>query len=117
MLVNACGLPFLRIKKPQPLNVSGAIRGRLEKRQKRIERRDRLHAEVLFANDEDVWDDLTNNTEECTWSGEVKRSLDDTYAILEGSDRKSRELAENMWKIVLHEREKAKEEDRHQTEH
>lgn len=105
-LVNARGVPFLRIKKPQPQNLSGVIRGKLEKRWHRIERRDRLRAELLFAKDEDVWDRMTNATEPCTWSGEIEGALRDVHVKIKESDRKNRELAESMWKIVLVEREK-----------
>ncbi|OKP12797.1 Ubiquitin-conjugating enzyme variant MMS2 [Penicillium subrubescens] len=111
VLVNARGVPFLRIKKPQPRNLSGVIRSKLEKRWNRIVTRDRLHVELLFAKDEDSWDHLTRTSEKPTWSEEVKLCLDDVYEKIRETDRQNRELAENMWKVVLEERELAKQED------
>jgi hypothetical protein len=111
VLVNARGVPFLRIKKPQPRNLSGVIRNKLERRWNRIVARDRLTAELLFAKDEDAWDHLTNATEQPTWSEEVKLALDDVYEKVRETDRRNRQLAENMWKVVLEERELAKKED------
>lgn len=111
VLVNARGVPFLRIKKPQPRNLSGVIRSKLEKRWNRIVTRDRLHVELLFAKDEDFWDHLTRTSEKPTWSEEVKLCLDDVYEKIRETDRQNRELAESMWNIVLEERELAKQED------
>ncbi|CEO60162.1 hypothetical protein PMG11_04801 [Penicillium brasilianum] len=111
VLVNARGVPFLRIKKPQPRNLSGVIRSRLEKRWNRIVTRDRLHVELLFANDEDAWDRLTRGAEQPTWTKEVKLALDNVYEKIRETDKKNRELAEGMWNIVLEERELAKKED------
>lgn len=111
VLVNARGVPFLRIKKPQPRNLSGVIRSKLEKRWNRIVTRDRLHVELLFAKDEDSWDHLTRTSEKPTWAEEVKLCLDDVYEKIRETDRQNRELAENMWKVVLEERELAKQED------
>lgn len=110
VLVNARGVPFLRIKKPQPRNLSGVIRSKLEKRWNRIVTRDRLHVDLLFAKDEDSWDHLTRTSEKPTWSEEVKLCLDDVYEKIRETDRQNRELAESMWKVVLEERELAKRE-------
>ncbi|KAJ5168269.1 uncharacterized protein N7482_003863 [Penicillium canariense] len=110
VLVNARGVPFLRIKKPQPRNLSGVIRTKLEKRWNRIVTRDRLHVELLFAKDEDAWDRLTNATEQSKWSEEVKLALDNVYEKIRETDRENRELAEKMWNVVLEERELAKKE-------
>jgi len=112
VLVNARGVPFLRIKKPQPKNLSGVIRNKLEKRWHRIEVRDRLQAELLFARDEDAWDRMTNTKDEGTWAEEHKLALEDVYGKIRKSDKKNRELAENMWKVVLKEREALEEEEK-----
>ncbi|KAB8072099.1 hypothetical protein BDV29DRAFT_178055 [Aspergillus leporis] len=110
VLVNARGVPFLRIKKPQPKNLSGVIRSKLEHRWKRIERRDRLDYQLLLAKDEDTWDALTTGTELRTWTQGVEDALIDLHQQIQESDRKNRELAEAMWKVVLAERKLAAEE-------
>ena len=110
VLVNARGVPFLRIKKPQPRNLSGVIRSKLEKRWNRIVTRDRLAVELLFAKDEDHWDRLTDTAERSTWSEGVKRALDDVYEKIRKTDRQNRELSERMWQTVLQERALARQE-------
>ena len=65
-MVNARGIPFLRLKKPQPKNLSGVIRAKLEKRWNRIVLRDRLQVDLLFAEDEEAWaafDDVEQQAE------------------------------------------------------
>ncbi|KAB8232274.1 uncharacterized protein BDW43DRAFT_112172 [Aspergillus alliaceus] len=112
VLVNARGVPFLRIKKPQPKNLSGVIRTKLEKRWKRIERRDRLDLELMFTRDEDVWDTLTTGSEEETWSGEVKGAIEALNRQIRDTDKKNMQLAEAMWNVVLAERKLAAEEQK-----
>ncbi|OJJ40524.1 hypothetical protein ASPWEDRAFT_102093 [Aspergillus wentii DTO 134E9] len=110
VLVNARGVPFLRIKKPQPKNLSGVLRTKLEKRWSKIERRERLQLELLFAKDEDLWDRLTIDQEPDTWSQEVLTALKDVNTKIKETDNKNKELAEAMWKVVLAERELAAKE-------
>ncbi|KAH1627851.1 hypothetical protein KXX21_001007 [Aspergillus fumigatus] len=111
VLVSARGIPFLRIKKPQPKNLSDVIRTKLDKRWRRIERRDKLGVEILFAKDEDEWDQLTlGQPEAVTWAGEIKKALAEVNTQLKESDLKNKELAEAMWQVVLAERKLAAEE-------
>ncbi|KAJ5133666.1 hypothetical protein N7448_001310 [Penicillium atrosanguineum] len=112
VLVNARGIPFLRIKKPQPANLSGVIRNKLNKRWECIEVRDKLQTEVLFAKDEDVWDRLTHGGDEGSWAEQPKLALDNIYQKIHETDRKTREMAENMWQVVLREREALAEEEK-----
>lgn len=107
-LVNARGVPFLRFKKPQPQNLGGVIRSKLENRWHWIERRDRLRTELLFAKDEDAWDRMTNAVKLPTWSREVESALGEVHIKIKDFDKKNRDMAEKMWNIVLAEREKAK---------
>ncbi|KAJ5899139.1 hypothetical protein N7495_003883 [Penicillium taxi] len=110
VLVNARGLPFLRIKKPQPRNLSSTIRNKLAKRWHRIETRERLDSELLFARDEDAWDRLTGTAEEFTWAEEVKTALGVISDKIKVSDRQNRELAQKLWQVVLAERKLAEKE-------
>jgi hypothetical protein len=111
VLVSARGIPFLRIKKPQPKNLSGVIRTKLDKRWRRIERREVLGVDILFAKDEDDWDQLTLGRQETeTWAGEIKEALAEVSTQLKESDLKNKELAEAMWQVVLEERKLAAEE-------
>lgn len=110
VLVNARGLPFLRYKKPQPRNVSSVIRTKLGRRWNWIERRDRLKIELLFAKDEEEWDRVTEAKEPSTWSEHPANAIVDVNAKIAHFDMHSKELADNMWKIVLAEKALAEEE-------
>ncbi|KAJ5929458.1 hypothetical protein N7454_006408 [Penicillium verhagenii] len=114
VLVNARGVPFLRIKKPQPRNLSGVIRTKLEKRWHRIEMRERLQVELLFAKDEDAWDQITNTKfgDPSSWTTSIKASLDDVASKIKQMDQDNREMSERMWQIVLDERELAAKEEK-----
>jgi hypothetical protein len=110
VLVNARGLPFLRYKKPQPRNVSSVIRTKLGRRWNWIERRDRLKIELLFAKDEEEWDRITKTKESSTWYEHPANAIADVNAKIGHFDMHTKELANNMWKIVLAEKALAEEE-------
>ncbi|PWY95062.1 hypothetical protein BO94DRAFT_424253, partial [Aspergillus sclerotioniger CBS 115572] len=109
-LVNARGIPFLRIKKPQPKFLSAVINSKLERRWKRMERLKRLETELPIAIDEDAWDALTGHEEEATWAEAVEVSLKEVQDVIAEGDRKVKETAEAMWNIVLEERKLAEAE-------
>ncbi|KAL1998584.1 hypothetical protein VTN02DRAFT_5929 [Thermoascus thermophilus] len=111
VLVNARGVPFLRIKKPQPKVLSGVIRSKLDKRWKRIVRRERLEQELILAEDEDHWDRLVGEEERYSWTSEIKAALDEVSWQIRETDRKNAQLAEAMWNVVLKERELAEKEE------
>ncbi|KAJ5183618.1 hypothetical protein N7492_001234 [Penicillium capsulatum] len=104
VLVNARGVPFLRIKKPQPSNLGGVLRAKLEKRWKCIEARDRLYTDHLFAKDEDEWDGLTDAREHCKWTEEVSLAQSETFRRVRKFDHANKAMADKMWKVVLKER-------------
>jgi hypothetical protein len=110
VLVNARGVPFLRIKKAQPKNLSGVIRSKLNKRWSMIERRDRLEPQVLFGHDEDHWDSLTTGVEEESWADEPKAAAAETQVWIKNNDKENMMLARGMWNVVLAERELAEKE-------
>lgn len=111
VLVNARGVPFLRIKKPQPSNLSGFLRAKLKKRWSFIENRERLNIEHLFARDEDEWDRLTRIREPCKWTEEVTSALGDVSAKITKFDTANKVMAAKMWQIVLKERALAAKEE------
>lgn len=125
-LVNARGIPFLRIKKPQPQNLSRIIRYKLRFKDKLIERRDRLLVETLFAKDEEDWDRLLTGrslTEqviyaehhlpwvEGTWLESPLECYKKAYYDNIEFEKKQEALAEKMWEVVLSERKLAAEEE------
>ncbi|KAL3450985.1 hypothetical protein BJX65DRAFT_304402 [Aspergillus insuetus] len=106
-LVNACGVPFLRIKKPQPLNLSRVIHRKIVQRWRLVQHRERLMHELYFAEDEDDWDSLTIGFEQETWYNAVRDSYDDTVNKIQAIDDKNIARSEAMWEVVLAERELA----------
>ncbi|KAE8151859.1 hypothetical protein BDV25DRAFT_152069 [Aspergillus avenaceus] len=110
VLVNARGVPFLRIKKPQPKNLSGVIRTKLEKRWSRIKRRERLHEDLHFSKDEDDWDSLTLGLEKDTFEQPIRDAISVVNNQIHETDEANRRLAEAMWNVVLAERKLAAEE-------
>ncbi|KAL4743703.1 hypothetical protein BDV11DRAFT_178088 [Aspergillus similis] len=118
VLVNASGIPFLRIKKPQPQSLSRMIRRKLAERQKLVERRERLEPEILFGEDEDQWDELTNGRGEGEerWSSAPRAAFDEVYRRIGEDNRRKQALARSMWEIVLAERKLAEEEQKAEEE-
>lgn len=116
--MNARGIPFLRIKKPQPQNLSRVIKQKLDRRWKWIQRRDNLEMELLYAKDEDEWDTLVDNVqngrqddENLSWTDCVQQSLDETVGQIFDFDKKTSDIAEAMWNVVLEERKLAEKEE------
>jgi len=110
VLVNARGVPFLRIKKPQPPSLTRALRSKLDHRWKRIVRRERLEKELLLAKQEDYWDELVGERDPLSWTASICSSLSDVNVLLQTADEKNALLAQNMWEVVLRERKLAKQE-------
>ncbi|KAL4989096.1 hypothetical protein BDW68DRAFT_76194 [Aspergillus falconensis] len=119
VLVNASGIPFLRIKKPQPQSLSRMIRRKIAERQKLVERREKLEPEVLFGEDEDQWDYLTNGREEDEerWSSAPRAAFDEVYRRIGEDNRRKQALARSMWEIVLAERKLAEKEQKAEEKH
>lgn len=130
VFVNARGLPFLRISKPQSPRLNRALKSILDMRWKRITRRDQLRENIDFAEDEDTWDsiieqqaaqedrsteqgrervdyDTTSNT---TWARHPKQCLYETHRAIETGDIDTAARAERLWDVVLKEQELAKAE-------
>lgn len=116
VLVNARGVPFLRIKKPQPMNLSGVIRTKLEKRWRRVERRHMLQDALSMAKAEDQWDQLTVGREETSWARAIFQAIKEVNSQIHNFDWKTRVLAGDMWKVVLAERKLAEEEEQRSSE-
>lgn len=127
VFVNARGVPFLRIKKPQPQILSKIIRQKHALKDKLIERRGRLLVECYFAKDEEDWDriltdqSLTTQTitqgkelpswlkgswPESAWESYQQSKLDNKKY-----ERQNLDMARKLWKVVLKERELAEREE------
>ncbi|EED24264.1 DNA repair protein (Rad1), putative [Talaromyces stipitatus ATCC 10500] len=125
-LVSARGVPFLRIKKPQPQNLSRIIRYKLRFKDKLVERRERLLIDTLFAKDEEDWDRLIEGQPvtprvihahhpirwiEGSWMESPLECYKKAFYDNIEFEKKQQELAEKMWEVVLAERKLAAEEE------
>lgn len=117
VLFNANGIPVLRIKKPQPQNLSGLINSRVKQRQRRHDRRHWLTEQIEFAEYEDLWDSIvekhvgaSNETlgfgkDEPAWADEFEIAKDEVEYQISSENRKNALMAVKMQGIVDRERE------------
>ncbi|KAK2733408.1 hypothetical protein FQN55_003368 [Onygenales sp. PD_40] len=110
IFVDAHGIPFLRIKKPQPPSLSRVILSKQLWRQQRFDRRDRLEDEVYHAQTEDAWDRITGQQDGVTWESPVADSVAWNIKSIDIENEKNFEHARKLWDIVLKERELARQE-------
>ncbi|PGH18563.1 hypothetical protein AJ79_00342 [Helicocarpus griseus UAMH5409] len=106
VLVNARGVPFLRIKKPIPPSLSRAVRSILDWRSKKTDLRHDLEDYIYLANLEDQWDTMTGQSEEHwnTWVAVPKSTVYLNNKMIADDDRKREQIARKMWEVVLKER-------------
>lgn len=112
VLYNAQKIPVLRLKKPQPENLSGYLAHRLRLRQKRHDTRHKLDDELEIARSEDRWDGLVAGatgregyTFEPAWSAGVGMARREVNEKLDEERRKNREMAVKMQGVIDRERE------------
>lgn len=122
VLFSANRIPVLRIKKPQPASLSGVIRKRLEQRQARLDRKDRLNEEKILASREDEWDDLVEqegqNFEaammrehgEPRWTSAITGALYEVEQQMQEEKERRRVMVEKMQAVVDRETELFKQE-------
>jgi hypothetical protein len=122
VLFNANHIPILRIKKPQPENLSGFIKHRIKQRQRRHDRRHWLVEQIEFAQYEDLWDDIVaretgvGEQDEPTWAEEFVISKAEVDKAIWEEGRKNAEMAARMQGVVDREREAFEEERRKRRE-
>ena len=112
VLFSANRVPVLRFKKPQPENLSGFIKNRIEQRQRRHDRRITLGQEAEFARYEDLWDSITadqlgekKNDNEPSWAQAIEDSIRQTQAYINMEGANNAAMAEKMQGTVDRERE------------
>lgn len=103
-LLNANGIPVLLIKKPQPQNLSRFIRLKSKQRERQNDNREKLEKQVLFGQDEDRWDKMTESQEEATWREPIQSALNSIKKHIHQQNFKKKEHADKLWRIVLAER-------------
>ncbi|KAI4837557.1 hypothetical protein E4T44_08290 [Aureobasidium sp. EXF-8845] len=118
VLVSANKIPILRFTKPQPAALSHYIKSRVVNRQKRLDRKAALEAQMEIAKGEDQWDRILyaqglkdeagggkkNNP---LWTKAVYDSYGYLVNAIETEGVKNREMAEKMVAIIDKEKELA----------
>jgi hypothetical protein len=116
VLFAASKIPVLRIRKPQPQNLSGFIKHRIQQRQSRHDRRHWLEEQIEFAQYEDLWDKILEQEigaeaaqrvkpNESTWAEEFQIAKDEVEFKIRDEGRKNSAMAVKMQEIVDRERE------------
>jgi hypothetical protein len=119
VLFSASKIPVLRIKKPQPENLSGFIKHRIKQRQRRHDRRHWLEEQVEFAQYEDLWDEILEeqvgaeagvgarreSLREPTWAAEFQIAKNEVELKLKEELKKNAAMAVRMQEVVDRERE------------
>jgi hypothetical protein len=126
VLFNANHIPILRIKKPQPENLSGFIKHRIKQRQRRHDRRHWLVEQIEFAQYEDLWDEIVERQtglgdhlggrDEPTWAEEFEISKAEVDQAIWGEGKKNADMAARMQGVVDREREAFEKERRERRE-
>jgi hypothetical protein len=126
VLFNANHIPILRMKKPQPENLSGFIKHRIKQRQRRHDRRHWLVEQIEFAQYEDLWDDIveretglgdhSRGQDEPTWAEEFEISKAEVDQAIWGEGKKNADMAARMQGVVDRERKVFEKEKRERKE-
>ncbi|KAL9100243.1 MAG: hypothetical protein Q9163_004350 [Psora crenata] len=118
-LVNACRFPYLRIKKPQPAQLSRMISDSIRVRERRLIRSQELQDQITTAQEEDQWDNIllrelgvSRVRGEGLWITAPQAALDAIRESHETAIRKRISMAVRMTDIIEQEAALAKEERR-----
>lgn len=101
-LVNANGTAMLRYKKPQDMRVTQLIGSRIDIRQRRTDRMERLEHELAIAEHEDLWDRLVRHVplnDHTTWTFAIKYALKQEMDNVQVFNRKQQITSRVMTEI------------------
>lgn len=117
VLVSANKIPILRFTKPQPAALSHYLKSRIVDRQKRLDRKMALEAQLEIAKGEDEWDRILlaqgvkdeggSERRGMLWSREVYECYRYTLDAIDAEGAKNKEMAEKMVAIIDKEKELA----------
>lgn len=117
-VVTSAGIPFLRYGKPQPVMLSRVIRQRLEKRDRILEKKNLLDDMLIWAEEEDRWDDtirrqLSNekgqneNGGKEMWTKSVDQAVRHNDRRFEMLAKRNAEMGQKLWAVREREKEMA----------
>jgi len=117
-LIDACGITFLRYKKPQPEVITRMIVSRARAYERRWDCTYKLRELISLGELEDAWDRMLErycglkqvHDRSTSWATESSRAADDTTAIVRGQARREEELKRKLTRIRERERVLAEEE-------
>jgi hypothetical protein len=107
VLFSASKIPVLRTRKPQPQNLSGFIKHRIQQRQRRHDRRHWLEEQIEFAQYEDLWDEILEGEvgdqrvwSEPTWAEEFQIAKEEVEFKIKEEGWKNSAMAVKMQDVV-----------------
>lgn len=111
-LVDACGITFLRYKKPQPEVITRMIISRARAHERRWDFTYKMRELISLGELEDAWDRMLErysgleqvHDRSISWVTESSRAADDTIAIVRGRARREQELKRRLTRIREKER-------------
>ncbi|KAI9875412.1 MAG: E2 ubiquitin-conjugating protein mms2 [Pleopsidium flavum] len=115
-LISANGVPFLRLKKPQPAFLGRVIKDKIAQRQKYFQRLQALEVQAELAGHEDHWDRLLSRMhgvreeggrDKVNWREEIEVSIKDIEQRLSKQEEGNVAMAVRMQWIVDREKELA----------
>jgi hypothetical protein len=108
-LIGANGIPYLRIKKPQPVFLSRVINDKIKQKQKRQDHVERIEADMAWAEDEENWENLVGSRvaqgsnsrgDRNPWSKDMIDAKKEVEWRLSQGYAKAQNTASKMLKIV-----------------
>ncbi len=117
-LIDACGITFLRYKKPQPEVITRMIISRARAYERRWDFTYKMRELISLGELEDAWDRMLErycglkqiHDRSISWATESSRAADDTTATVRGQARREEDLKKKLTQIKEKEGVLAKEE-------
>lgn len=121
------GIPFLRIRKPQPENLTRVIRSKITQKLKHNARFNILrNYYIALAEYEDRWDehlatfcniDAGKAIREDDWASEYRLQTHELGKAMAEAQERNMEIGGQMWEILMAERKLIKEEEKAESGH
>jgi len=114
ILTTANGIPFLRFKKPQSPFLSRVLRDKINQRQKMLDHIERLEPDIVWAADEDEWEQLVGGkdarTDPVSYEREMIKAKKEPEKKLDRYGKKAVQVSRQMLKVVDEEKKLFEEE-------
>lgn len=107
-------MPFLRFKKPQSPFLSRVLRDKINQRQKMLDHVERLESDIVWAADEDEWEQLVGGKDaprdSASYEKEMIMAKREPETKLDRIGKRAVQVSRQMLKVVEEEKKLFKEE-------